>query len=64
MTLNFTVRLLGFCVSTWLMLDYIVACKVSTKTAAVMSLLSIILVVMIFIGIGRHKRKVCSLCRR
>lgn len=61
--IQLVVRLLAFGVTLFLLLEFIVFCKVNTYTALAFLVGTILLVVLLFLAFKRYDMRVCKTCK-
>jgi hypothetical protein len=63
-TLQLVLRLLAFCATFFILLDFIVICTVRTWTAVLGIFAAVFLTIIIFVILRRHTTETCECCGR
>jgi hypothetical protein len=58
------IRLLGFAVTFYLLLEFVIICNVSTAIAGSLTFLTAVIVLFVFIIMKRYDVVQCSLCKQ
>ena len=58
------IRLIAFAVTFYLMLEFIFVCKVNTKLAGILTVVTMVLVILFFITFKRYNFLQCSTCKQ
>jgi ABC-type glycerol-3-phosphate transport system permease component len=62
--IEFSIRLIAFAITFYLLLEYIAACKVNTWLGLACAVLIIIIVLILFFTFKRHIVKFCDECKQ